>query len=189
MYWKGSWKERSRVHNNNIREKKGVIVKLWSQFLQKVLAFSARALVLFPTASFLSPYSIFNLVHVAVPIARAQTQTAVIPDTVRGRSTFRKTQYFHVSYHLPTTHSMTSDHFRWLMCCNETQKVILATPDEHYKYKNDNTAHKFLFMHIFLFTCTFVKSKLFKKVLIFEINKMETCRKFLFSKFISVNVT
>lgn len=55
--------------------------------------------------------------------------------------------------------------------------------------KNDNTAYKFLFMHIFLFTCTFVKSKLFKEVLVFEINTMETCRKFLFFKFISVNVT
>lgn len=76
---------RSRVHNN-IKEKKGVIVKLWSQFLQKVLAFSARALVLFPTASFLGPYSIFNLVDVAVPTARAQRQTAVTPRTVRGRS-------------------------------------------------------------------------------------------------------
>lgn len=44
-------------------------------------------------------------------------------------------------------------------------------------------------MHLFLFTCTFVKSKLFKEVLVFEIKTMETCRKFLFCKFISVNVT
>lgn len=65
---------RSQVHNKYIKEKKGVIVKLWSQFLQKVLAFSARVLVLFPRASFLGPYSIFNLDDVAVPTARAKLQ-------------------------------------------------------------------------------------------------------------------
>lgn len=32
----------SRVHKNNIKEKKGATVKFWSQFLQKVSAFSAR---------------------------------------------------------------------------------------------------------------------------------------------------
>lgn len=59
-------------------------MKLWSQFVRKVLAFSARALVLFPSASFLSPDSIFNLVDVAVPTAKVLRQTEVSPQTVKG---------------------------------------------------------------------------------------------------------
>lgn len=96
MHCKGKWKEGVR-YTTTFWEKKGVIVRLWSLFLQKVLAFSARALVLFPTASFLGPYSIFNLVDVAVPTARAQRHCSNSTDS-KGAPTLETTQYLHVSH-------------------------------------------------------------------------------------------
>lgn len=107
----------SWVHNNNFKEKKGAIVKFWSQFLQKVLAFSARALLLFPTASFLGPYSIFNSVDVAVPTARAQRQAAVAPHA----------DNLHVSHRLPTMHSMD-------VLTTRMTDVLLWNIESHFSY-------------------------------------------------------